>query len=211
MSRIERRTLPILLAVVSLLVVFAGYFINNPMLNAWSSEAKSAGTILGVMVLIVGSIRLIQMHSRFAMQRRERWEMSLWLIGILLLTIVLGLAMGTKSTLYGDYYSLLYLFPYSCLATLHSFSILSAAYRLFRIKNLEGFLFVIGALFILFKNAPVGQAIWGGFPIIGEWIMDVPNAGAQRAILITGAIASVFVGFKNILGIERGWLGAEEE
>jgi hypothetical protein len=210
-SKLVRRTIPIVFAVVSMLIIFAGYFFNVPIFKAWSSEAKAAGTIIGVIVLIVGSLRLTQMHLRITTRRGERWYMSLWLVVILALTIVLGFTVGTKSSLYSEYYSLLYLFPYACLATLHSFSILSAAYRLFRIKNLEGALFVIASVLILIRNAPVGAAIWGGFPVIGNWIMDVPNGAAQRAILITGAIASIFVGFKNILGIERGWLGVEEE
>ena len=211
MSTIQKRTLPVLIAVIAMLTIFAGFFFDNPTLTAVSSEAKTVATILGVLVLIVGSLRLSQQHVRNTIQRRERWYMSLWLLVVLAVTIILGLVSGTSSSSYNVLFQTLYLFPYATLATLHSFSILSASYRLFRVKNLEGFLFVAAAVLILMRNAPVGETIWTGFPTIGNWIMNVPNLAGQRAILLTGAIAAVFVGLKNLLGIERGWLGVAED
>jgi hypothetical protein len=43
-----------------------------------------------------------------------------------------------------------------------------------------------------------------------EWIMDIPQNAAKRAILIGAALGVMATGLRVILGIERSYLSGEE-
>jgi len=45
---------------------------------------------------------------------------------------------------------------------------------------------------------------------IQEWIMDVPQNAAKRAILIGAALGVMATGLRVILGIERSYLSGED-
>ena len=43
----------------------------------------------------------------------------------------------------------------------------------------------------MLQVAPIGGAVWSGFPIIGQWIMDIPTTGGYRGIMITAAFGLI--------------------
>ena len=48
-------------------------------------------------------------------------------------------------------------------------------------------------------------------PNIANWIMTVPNLSGQRAIMIGIALGIISTSLKLILGIERSYLGVDNE
>ncbi len=93
--------------------------------------------------------------------------------------------------------------------SLLAFFIASAAYRAFRLRTLEASVLLIVGTLMLLGRAPVGGAIWDGFPEIATWLMDVPNTAGQRAIFLSVAIGAISLCLRQLLGIERGYLGPE--
>ena len=79
----------------------------------------------------------------------------------------------------------------------------------------------ITAVLVMIGRVPVGAAISGSFVLPGsetplpllvwvqDWIMNVPNLAAKRAILIGAALGAVATGLKIILGIERSAIGGD--
>ena len=66
------------------------------------------------------------------------------------------------------------------------------------------------AILVMIARVPIGESI----PIVGDyltpfmnWIMDVPNTAARRAIFIGAALGAVATGLRVILGLERSHLG----
>jgi len=92
-----------------------------------------------------------------------------------------------------------------------AFYCMSAAYRAFRARSKESFLFLIAALFMLVWNAPLGGAIWPGFKSIGDWINNYPQITGYRAFWIGVGISFVALTFRMILGKETAFLGKESE
>jgi hypothetical protein len=87
-----------------------------------------------------------------------------------------------------------------------AFYVASAAFRAFRARNVQSALLLITAVLVMIGRVPVGKAIWGGFPLLQDWIMIWPNTAGQRAILIGAAIGMIATGIRVIFGIERPYL-----
>jgi hypothetical protein len=87
------------------------------------------------------------------------------------------------------------------LSALLAFFIVTAAYRLFRKRNLESIVIVVVALIVL-----VGQVTVGLLPILPDirnWILDVPAMAGVRGILLGVALGALLTGIRLLLGTER--------
>lgn len=99
------------------------------------------------------------------------------------------------------------------LATMFSllaFFIASAAYRAFRARNLLASLLLIAALVVMLRfnpYMPFPSVIPPFLSKFANWLMNVPNLAAQRAIVIGVGLGIVATALKVILGIERGYMG----
>lgn len=96
----------------------------------------------------------------------------------------------------------------STMFSLLAFFIASAAYRAFRARNLLATLLLLAALIVMMRFFPY---LPGDLPIyiskFSNWLMNVPNLAAQRAIVIGVGLGIVATALKVILGIERGYMG----
>ena len=100
--------------------------------------------------------------------------------------------------------------------SLLAFFIASAAFRAFRIRTVEAGLLAIAALIVMLGRVPIGNLVTGWLPepirlqSVQEWIMNVPQNAAKRAILIGAALGVMATGLRVILGIERSYLSGED-
>ncbi|MCI5064256.1 hypothetical protein MRY87_00875 [bacterium] len=80
--------------------------------------------------------------------------------------------------------------------------IASAAYRAFRIKTVESFLMMMAALLVMLGQIPFYEYISGDLPAVRQWLLEVPNTAAFRAIKIGAAIAGLVMAFRMWFSIE---------
>jgi hypothetical protein len=93
--------------------------------------------------------------------------------------------------------------------SLLAFFIASAAFRAFRIRTWTAALLGVTAVLVMIGRVPVGEMIWPDFPDFIEWIMNVPQLAAKRAIMIGAALGAISTGLKVIIGLERTYMGGE--
>ena len=89
-----------------------------------------------------------------------------------------------------------------------AFFIASAAYRAFRARNLLASLLLASALIVMLRFNP--YLPFGSDVLMADtsnWLMNVPNMAAQRAMVIGIGLGIVATAMKVILGIERGYMG----
>ena len=93
--------------------------------------------------------------------------------------------------------------------SLLAFFIASAAYRAFRARNVMASLLLIAALVVMSRFNPYLEPIFGetGHPRLSNWLMNVPNLAAQRAIVMGVGLGMVATALKVVLGIERNYMG----
>lgn len=96
----------------------------------------------------------------------------------------------------------------SSMFALLSFYITSAAYRAFRVKNLESALLLAAAVVVMLGQIPFGVKIWSGFPVVRLWLLRWPNSAAFRAISIGASVAMFVMSIRLWLSI--GTQGTDE-
>ena len=86
---------------------------------------------------------------------------------------------------------------------------LPAAFRAFRARNIEATVLLVAAIIVMIGRVPIGEALSERLPTIVNWLMEVPNTAARRAIFVGAALGAIATGIRIILGIERSHLGGD--
>jgi hypothetical protein len=101
-----------------------------------------------------------------------------------------------------------------------AFFVGSASYRAFRAKTTEASILLVAAFIVLLGRTPFGLWVTSGLtgdlsflqlPNLTDWIMDVPNLAGQRAIMIGIALGVISMSLRLILGVERTYLGGDND
>ena len=115
---------------------------------------------------------------------------------------------GLRNSMFVNFFDYILIPILSTMFSLLAFFIASAAYRAFRARNLLATLLLIAALIVMLRFNPYMPF---GLPELvaktSNWLMNVPNLAAQRAIVIGIGLGIVATALKVILGIERGYMG----
>ena len=78
----------------------------------------------------------------------------------------------------------------------------AAAYRAFRIRSYESALMMTAALIVMCGQMSFTLRIYEGFSVWRDWLMNVPNTAAFRAIRIGAAVAGLVLAFRMWFSIE---------
>jgi hypothetical protein len=82
------------------------------------------------------------------------------------------------------------------------FYIAAAAYRAFRLRSIESCLMMSAALIVMLGQIPFGLWISEQLPMLRLWLLQVPSAGASRAIEFGASLAGLVMAFRMWLSIE---------
>ncbi len=211
-----RRTVPLILTFVIGMIMIGEFFIPHWAYREMTAELLIWGLILAAAAYLLGLLNLIQINLPKVLRREVDWGYKAVMLVSLVLTLVIGFANGETRYDDGTAYKWLYDFVFiplnATMFSLLAFYIASAAFRAFRARNLEASLLLGAAIVVMIGRVPGGEAI----PVLGEylpavvnWIMDVPNTAARRAIFIGSALGAVATALRVILGLERSHLGSD--
>jgi hypothetical protein len=158
-------------------------------------------------MLLMGTINLTRIHASNIRRRRNYWMASV----VLLVALYGYIFLGIYETTQGEHFDWIYMNILEPINTtmfaLIAFYIASAAYRAFRVRSAEAAVLLVAGIIIMLARAPIGEAIWSQFPVIGGWIMDIPNTAAMRAIGLGATLGGYATLIRVLLGLERSHLG----
>ena len=199
---------PVLVTFAVGAALIALFFIPHHQAQVVNAEILEWATVVYAFALILGSISLWNTHARKVKNRIEGWPFSLVTMATLVTVTGLGAMQGTGegTVVYAIYQSVNAPLASTMFALL-AFFIASAAFRAFRARNIEATLLLVTAVLMMIGRVSIGEYLWPGFPAFTEWLLDVPNLAAKRAIAIGVGLGAVSTGLKIILGIERSYLG----
>jgi hypothetical protein len=228
-----RVQLPLLVTFLAGLIPVVAFFftekarlvrVPSDRLEKWMIIIAGFAILLGVVNVVQGNIRKIE-------RRAPNWPYAIFLLAGLVVPGTFGL-LGAFNV--GPFhgiaphpdgspspFSFFVRFAFEPLqATMFSllaFYVASAAFRAFRVRNLEATILLLAAVVVMLGRIPLGESLFawipGGRLALGkftEWLMNNPNAAAQRGIMIGAALGAASLSLRVILGIERSYLGIEK-
>lgn len=196
-------------------------------------QEKVSDFILLMMLwtLGLGIISLMIVHGRRLVKRMPMWHNSLGFFIAMFSIIVFGLMTwmggtartgldGAKTVYNSLFYGLLVNLDAAMFATL-AFYIASAAYRAFRVRTVEAALLMVSALIVMLGLVEVGVMLTSWIPttsgwsffrleVLSQWVLNWPNAGAYRAVLIGVGVGALAMAMRLWLSLERGTFFSQE-
>jgi hypothetical protein len=162
----------------------------------------SWAAIIAAFALFLGLFNVVNTHYNRVSTRKPGAVYSAVLLISLIATLVIGLG-GPNSD--GSRFIFQYILQplEATLFSLLALFIITAAFRAFRVKNLETFFFVLFAVIVLLGQVPLGIYLWSEFPIIKEWILNVPTLAGVRGILLGVALGTIATGLRVLLAADR--------
>ncbi len=224
-----RREVPLLITILVGWFMVADFFV--PLTTPVGTELQNWAIIMTACAAVLGVANVARINMLKVSRRERDWPYSVVLLFGLVLMTLLGTvlpifrwAVGAHGdwmigslrvtgvvdgTLFDRIYNRAYVPLQATMFALLAFYIASAAFRAFRVRTLDATLLAVAAVIVMIGRVPLGDRIWHGLPEITDWIMNVPQLAAKRAILIGAALGAIATGLKVILGIERNFLGSD--
>ena len=202
------KRLPIIVCFIFGLFGLVQYFSVNPAVVSIYSTMLDWMQIIFAFTLIVGVLSIFQIHIKKVSQREKYWGYSTATLVAIIVMAIAGFTGGTdRGSAFVWMFDNIQVPMQSTVFALLAFFVASAAYRGFRLRNIEAGILLVTALIIMLGRIPIGELISGYIPATAEWILTVPSMSAKRAVLIGIGLGSITTALRVILGIERSYLG----
>jgi hypothetical protein len=202
-----RRTLPAAVAVAMGIFVLAALFTSNPLLDAIGTYLIDTAVIIAAFALFLGLLNILRVHARKIRSSPQEAVYSAVLLLALFTVLFFGLVpimgnpAGPTQPVVAWIFENIQLPIQASLAALIVFFVVTAAFRLLRLRNVESAVMLVVALLVL-----VGQVTVGLLPVlpgIRNWIIDVAAIAGIRGILLGVALGILLTSIRLFLGVER--------
>jgi hypothetical protein len=215
-----KRELPLFITAVIGIFMILSFFVPHQLVSVPADFLQQSAVIMVAFGYVLGGANVLRVNFDAIYRRTPGWGYKVVLVVSLLTMVTVGavegpgfLNPGTRSKwIYDNIFSNMQATMFSLLA----FFIASAAFRAFRIRTAEAGLLAVAALIVMLGRVPLSNALTGWLPewarlqTLQEWIMEIPQNAAKRAILMGAALGVMATGLRVILGLERSYLSAEE-
>ena len=203
-----RASLSVALVIAIGLIVLAGYFLGNPMLNTLQTVFLHWAAILASVALIVGVFNLLNVHFRKINTGQKGSLYSLILILSLIVTIlVVGFLGPTSEWSLWIFNNIQLPVETSLLAVLAVVLAFASARLLGRRFNAFTLVFILTVLVVLAGSISLSFLDLSALAAIRSWIERVPATAGVRGILLGVALGTVATGFRLLLGSDRPYGG----
>lgn len=199
---------PLLVTFVTGALLVSFFFIPHHRAQEAQSVMLDWANVVYAFALVLGSVSLWTGHQKKVASRAPGWIYSAVTLASLAFVTIWGIVQGVEEgTAVNAFYNTVNAPLASTMFALLAFFIASAAFRAFRARNAEATLLLVTAVIMMIGRVSIGEYLWHGFPRVTEWLLDVPNLAAKRAVAIGVGLGAISTALKIILGIDRSYLG----
>ena len=208
MSSQARRTIPLVMATVIGVYMFANFFLDLPpsiagiagYLNQWNGVLVAGGLVVGGVAFLIQYLKTL----------REKSQES-WYIYVVLATFAIQFVSGLPGFTWAyDWMNSFIRDPLELAAyAMVLMFITTAAFRSFKARSMETGLMVICAFLVFLNGAPMVVALWPWLAAPGIWINDVIVTGVRRATTMSAELGIFYLWLRTVLWMEKRSLGVE--
>jgi len=201
MSVLKQKEFAIILFVIPLLFILFNYYTG--IANPAATELINWGAYLWNFSMIIGTYSMFRKHLMTITEKQKDWPFSVVMFASFF--VYFGMSYINKDVFQWilDYVQN----PIMLTIWVGAFTTFTMLFRGARTRNWIGMLLLISSIITVLRMAPVGEVIWTGFPVIGNWLNAVPNAAVMRAITIGMGIGLIATMVRELLGKETHYLG----
>jgi len=210
MSFLRRTEIPITVAAITTIIMLTDLFSGDITVRAVSTMLQSWAIILAGFALGIGALSLLRLHISTIRRQGSGWIMSVIIIFSMVTVLFSGLAdLNLANPIFRFILDNIYMTLYAGAWAFEGVFLVYGMYRSFKIRNIESLILFLSAVLMIIRNTAIWEVIFGPWAVIpGTWILDVPNLGGQRALMITSALGIIVLGLRILLGKERGYIRA---
>jgi hypothetical protein len=220
-----QRTIPLVITFIAGIYMVLALFSPARLFKEPQDKLQQLGIMILAAATLLGIANLVRINLSRVSRRERDWQYKIVLLVCLFGMFFVGInkfwrldynATG-PGTFFNDYlYNYVYVPTQATMFALLAFFIASAAFRAFRIRTPEAALLALAGILVMFGRVPLGNVVlWPpdshgiGAGSVAEWLMNVPQLAARRAIFIGAALGAISIGLRVILGLERAHLGSD--
>ena len=215
-----RRTLPLTITFVVGIIMIINAIIVAPEFNKLiQTYLVCSVTVSGAWAVALGAFNLMRVHGNRIKRKREGYINSIVLYAAFWGLLVLGVLLqkGQNDPVYMWFYNSMNVPLNATMFSVLCFYIASAAYRAFRVRNVEATVLLVSAVLVMLGSVPIGKIIFDGFgpdglfgiPWAKNWIMDQANTSVMRGLTLGITLGALAQATRNLLGIERGYMSGD--
>ena len=208
MSILRRKEFFVVMIVLISIFLYIPYFFEVPQamtnLENWFMDTI---VIIAAFAVWVGFITATRREVVRIQRRRKGWFFAVIILVLSWAMVVIGLGVGKTNVIF-EFLQWAFVLPGdSTIYAILVFYLTSAGARAFRVNSLESALLTFGALFVLLKQAPLGEVLvpWAG--PIAIYLQDTIAMAATRVFSVSLAIGSVVLAIRLMLGQEMALVG----
>jgi hypothetical protein len=211
MSFLKRKEFYVILLVIVSLFIYVPYFFKVPQaitnIETWLIDSS---VVIGAFAVWVGFITSTR-REVVRIQRRKRG----WFYGVIILVlswtmVIVGLGLG-KTNLIFEFLQYAFVLPGdSTIYAILVFYLTSAGARAFRVNSFESGLLTVGALFVLLKQAPLGELLAPWVVPISTYLENYVAMGATRVFSVSLAVGALVLSIRLMMGQELALVGLVE-
>jgi hypothetical protein len=202
-----KRMLPTAVAIAVGMLILLALFTPIELFDTIGTRLIDTAVIVAAFALFWGVINVLRVHARKIQKGESGRLYSIVLVVAMLIVLAIGLPSSPDQPSGPSQPIIEWIFVniqapiQASLSALLVFFVITAAYRLLLIRNLESAVMLVVVILVL-----TGQAALGLFPVLPElkdWILDVPAMAGLRGILLGVALGAILTGLRLLLGVER--------
>jgi hypothetical protein len=233
----HKRQLPIVLAFLAGAIPVLSSLFTTPqnfLQVQMTDRLEQWMIIVAAFALPLGVVSVFQVNLRKIEKRDAGWPFALALLLSLVATAIVGIndaldglwgvrswrVLGAETAF--EWVQRAFFKPLQAtMFSLLAFYLASAAFRAFRVRNVDATILLSAAMIVMLGVNPYGIKLFSWVPALGgavpggdafmpwltNWLMTIPNAAAQRGIIIGAALGAASMSLRVLLGIERSYLG----
>jgi len=185
-------------------IVLLGFFVEIEGLHLQDFQAilLDWAVTIAAFAFLLGAINVVRVNL-MRIRQRKGGLYSLVTLAAMLLVLVFGLTDGPHSLAVQWTFKWVLVPLQATLFSLMAFFVVVAAWRVFRLRNLESALLLLVGVLILVSQVPLKFPWAEDLAGFKNWILAVPATAGARGIILGVTLGIVTTGLRLLLGIDR--------